>query len=332
MNVDANQIKIPPQFEQPHNRNYPSEKTTSSKWVQSPSCTSSSDSEAITNQHHCFYPSCPPPNITLYGDSAINRFRNEDEKRTLNINYRNDVQNDIEDGDRNNIVSWMFQACSQLDASDSAIFLSVKIFDYLLSNVQISRDSLQLYASCAILIAIKSEDIGSMQILERLCPLTRNINDQELLDLEFEIFKIVDYNILFATAYVFLMYYLSKYKDTNRDLLFNVARFFTVAGIAEDTCFKYGCETISVAAMIFALKIMNKPITFIEDFSKFPKLNECLGDMLNSARNIFIDDISNDYRPFFLAIETYIKKFFFENNIDKENNDFISKLNVNAKL
>ncbi|OHS95799.1 hypothetical protein TRFO_38045 [Tritrichomonas foetus] len=292
-------------------------------WVNSPTTSSGSESESNFNSHHCFYARCPPPNITLYGDCAINRFRKEDVKRKLDVNYRTTVQTDIEDGDRNNLVSWMFQACSLLETSDSAVFVAVKLFDYLLSKIQISRDSLSLYAACSILIAVKTEDIGSMQILERLCPIARNIQDQDLLDLEFDVFKIIDYNVIFSTVYVFLMYYLSKYEKEERDLFFNITRFFAISGVSTDKTYKYGSETLAIACILLGSKVVKANIEFLGDVTNFEFLKECISIVLDSARKILYDDISNDYKPYFLAIEPQLKVFLKDHEIVQENGNFV---------
>lgn len=297
----------------------------SNRFVISPSSSSSDSDESNTNDFSLVH--CPSPNISLYGDNAINRFRIEEKKRMLDPNFRINIQKEIEEGDRNNLVSWMLSACSELDASDAAIFLAVKIFDYLLSKVEISRDNLKVYAPCAVLIAIKYEDIEHMQILERLCPLTLSISDQELRDLEIYLFKIIDYNAIFSTVYIFMMYYIDKCKTQERDKLYNIVRFYAFSAISTNNCtFYFDSETIAISCVLLATLVLKENHKFLDNVLNVSKLKECTETILNAARDILLYKYSDDYRPYFFAVLNELNDFIDENNIKEENGDFVNNV------
>ena len=298
------------------------------RFVESPSSSSSdSDLTNLNDNNQIYFVRCPPPNITTYGENAINRFRKEEIQRTLDPNYRTNVQKEIEEPDRNNLVSWMLSACSELDVSDASIFLAVKIIDYLLSKIEISRDELKIYAPCALLMAIKSEDIEHMQILERLCPLAMNVNDQQLRDLEIDLFKIIDYNAIFSTVYIFMMYYIDKYKTDRRDMLYNIVRFFAFSAISTDKCsFYFSSEIIAISCVFLASLVFKEKQSFFEKNTDFTIQKKCTEIILNAARDILFDKYSGDFNPYFIAVSKELNDFLDENHLKEENGDFVNNI------
>lgn len=311
------------------NENPNSNSDDSNRFVQSPSSSSMSDCDT-NNQNfinQIYYVRCPPPGIKLYDDNAINRFRKEEKNRTLDPNYRINIQKEIEEGDRNNLVLWMLSVCSELEASDASIFLAVKIFDYVLSKVEISRDSLKLYAPCALLIAIKSEDIEHMQILERLCPLSNNINDQELRDLEIYVFKIIDYNAIFSTVFIFMMHYIDKFETDDRDKLYNIVRFFAFSGISTNKCsFYFDSETIAITCVFLAKLVLKEKPNIFKKITDFTLIKQCTNAILNASRDVLVNKYSDELKPYFLAVSKDLNDFLNENHIKDENGDFVNNV------
>ncbi|KAK8875685.1 hypothetical protein M9Y10_005860 [Tritrichomonas musculus] len=300
------------------------------RYVESPSSSSSSsesDSNYMSDMNQMYFVHCPPPTITVYGNYAINRFRKEEKKRMLDPNYRINVQKEIEEGDRNNLVLWMLSVSSELEASDAAIFLAVKIFDYLLSKVEISRDNLKIYAPCALLIAIKSEDIEHMQILERLCPLSVNVEDQELRDLEISVFKIIDYNVIFSTVYIFMTYYIDKCETLQRDKFYNIVRFFAFSAVSTYNCsFYFDSETIAISCVLLGALVLKEKHSFSDILPNFPNLKECTEIILNASRDVLFYKYSNELKPYFVAISKELNDFLAENHIKEENGDFVNNV------
>lgn len=319
---------------QPYRSSSPTMTSVLAKQIPSNSCSSSSDSDNDVNSgspRRNMYVRCPLPNIKLYGDHPINRFREEEKSRALNPHYKTNFQTDIEDQDRDLVVSGIFSICSQLEVSDGAIFLAVKMFDYLLSKVEIPRQKLKSYAYCCILLATKSEDIWQTQIVERLCHLGEDVQDSVLLELEFEVFKDINYNVLFSTVFIFLTHYISSITVSNQDsldLLYNTSRFFAFAAISTDSCtFNYDSETIAFSCLLLGNLAAQGKQTFAGNSSSFPDLDDCSRTIFDHSKFLF--DHSEIHEIFYLSIKNILNNFYQSNS--KESINFLPTVPQNPE-
>ena len=123
------------------------------------------------------------------------------------------------DGARSNIVDWLSFLCSKLNFSDQTLFRSVSIFDEYISKLTINDSSkinqqyLNLIAIACLSLATKLEEINCNYISflnEKVLnsPNSKIFTSNDLINMEFQILKALQYNTMFSTPLDFIEIYL----------------------------------------------------------------------------------------------------------------------------
>ena len=114
------------------------------------------------------------------------------------------------DGARSNIVDWLSFLCSKLNFSDQTLFRSVSIFDEYISKLTIAIACLSL--------ATKLEEINCNYISflnEKVLnsPNSKIFTSNDLINMEFQILKALQYNTMFSTPLDFIEIYLDIFRN-----------------------------------------------------------------------------------------------------------------------
>ena len=128
------------------------------------------------------------------------------------------------DGARSNIVDWLSFLCSKLNFSDQTLFRSVSIFDEYISKLTINDSSkinqqyLNLIAIACLSLATKLEEINCNYISflnEKVLnsPNSKIFTSNDLINMEFQILKALQYNTMFSTPLDFIEIYLDIFRN-----------------------------------------------------------------------------------------------------------------------
>jgi hypothetical protein len=128
------------------------------------------------------------------------------------------------EGARANMVNWLSFLCSKLNFSDQTLFRSVSIFDEYISKLtiddasQINQQYLNLITIACLSLATKLEEINCNYISflnEKVLntPNTKIFTNNDLINMEFQILKLLQYNTMFSTPLDFLEIYLDIFAN-----------------------------------------------------------------------------------------------------------------------
>jgi len=145
-------------------------------------------------------------NINEYLDDIYLNLQ-EEEKEASDLVPENylQIQPLVNDKVRAILIDWIVEIQQEdiLNFSERTLFLTIKIIDRYLSKKPIQTEYFQLLGIGALLIAMKHEEIKPAT-LEDLCVLTDNAYTREqLIEMELEILKAVNFQILVPTPYDF---------------------------------------------------------------------------------------------------------------------------------
>ena len=128
------------------------------------------------------------------------------------------------DGARSNMVDWLSFLCSKLNFSDQTLFRSMSIFDEYISKLTINDSSkinqqyLNLIAIACLSLATKLEEINCNYISflnEKVLnsPNSKIFTSNDLINMEFQILKALQYNTMFSTPLDFIEIYLDIFRN-----------------------------------------------------------------------------------------------------------------------
>ncbi|MBA0743037.1 hypothetical protein Gogos_005758, partial [Gossypium gossypioides] len=127
-----------------------------------------------------------------------------EEKRRPLPNYMEKVQNDITVNMREMLMAWLVEVTEEYKLVSDTLHLTVLYIDRFLSSHPVSRNKLQLLGVSCMLIASKYEEITPPHI-DDFCYITDNsYTKEEVVEMEKEILKLLDFEIGTPTTRNFL--------------------------------------------------------------------------------------------------------------------------------
>lgn len=114
-------------------------------------------------------------------------------------------QTEVTESMRTILLDWIVDVHLKFKMFPQTLFLVVAIVDKYLSLRAVKREELQLLGSAALLVAAKYEETYQVPESSELVSLSaRAFSKGDLLRMEAEILKALDFNLIFSTAYHFL--------------------------------------------------------------------------------------------------------------------------------
>ena len=209
----------------------------------------------------------------LYETTILNRYNKEDKIRPFNNNYLNEIQKDLFKTDRNLLVKWIILTGISESLSYDAIFLSIRIFDYILSTFPIYRSTLKINASACILLASKMEDSPKHDLCNRLIQSISESSESIIVDTELILFKHLNYNVSFITSFLYLRLYLQQLNSENIKIYNNkfneLSKIISLCSISYEKCLIYSNDLICKNCLIISSNILNinLPNKYLKDLN-----------------------------------------------------------------
>jgi cyclin B len=171
-------------------------------------------------------------------------------------------QNEINSTMRAILVDWLVGVQMKFRLQPETLYLCVNIIDRYLSRYNIRRRRLQLLGITALFVACKYEETYPLEVKDCVYVTDRAYNRQEVLDMEFEIVKVLGFKMTVPTAYPFLQRFLHV---TNAPkIIRDLASFYTERMLQEYCMLNFRASLVASAAVCLA---WNNP-TVLEDFEE----------------------------------------------------------------
>jgi len=160
-------------------------------------------------------------------------------------------QEDINSRMRAILIDWLVEVHMKFRLVPETLYLCVSIIDRYCSKVDVLRSKLQLIGVTALLVACKHEEIYPPEVRDCVYITDRAYNRQEVLDMEQDILKVLDWKIYMPTAFPFLDRFLTLTKAS--EMTKHVASYYLERTLQEHQFLLFRPSLVSASAVILAL-------------------------------------------------------------------------------
>lgn len=238
---------------------------------------------------------------------------------SLNQNYFKQ-QKEINYKMRTILIDWITEIHYKLRLKEETFYSAIYLIDAYLSKKKISRNNFQLLGITSLLISSKLNEIYSIRIKDYSFFTDYAYNTEEIINMESDISKILNFDFLCPTPIVFYQI-ISVNSGLNQNIeKYNFGKFLIQSFLMDLNSLKYKYSIISLSAFNLVIKLFHlsnyngifvKYFSFFEHNSHkgFDVINECSLDIYRSIAEIINSNIKST-----------IKKYFnenLENNINK---------------
>ena len=157
------------------------------------------------------------------------------------------------------LVDWLIEVHYKFKLNPETLFITVNIIDRYLSKAVVKRQLLQLVGVTAMLIASKYEDIYPPPIGDFVYITDNAYTQQDILEMEHDILRTLEFNVTFPSAYLFLNRYAKLSKAD--DITFALARYLVEVPLIEYRMLKYSASMTAASAIYVAFHILKKKIS-----------------------------------------------------------------------
>jgi cyclin B len=161
-------------------------------------------------------------------------------------------QNEINDQMRAILIDWLIDIHSKFLFKPETLFLTVGIIDKYLSINRIVRANFQLLGVSAMLIACKQEEIFTLHIKDIVNITDKAYTREEVLNMEQEILKSLQFRILTPTSYRFFELISYFFKFNMREFFFG--RYLLEIYLIDFSMTKFSASIIACTAAYITMK------------------------------------------------------------------------------
>ena len=181
------------------------------------------------------------------------------------IGYMNN-QNDINEQMRAILIDWLIEVHYRFRLKSETLFQTVWIIDTYLSLRQITRAKLQLLGIASLLISCKSQEIYYPPIKEFIDITDGAYVKTELLEMENNVLKILNFNIVSPTSNDFYNIITKAFNFDKKQ--FYLGKYFLESALIDYQMIKYSSSVIAVSCAYIVMKffgINNYKILYSND-------------------------------------------------------------------
>jgi G2/mitotic-specific cyclin-B, other len=149
----------------------------------------------------------------LYEENSLNL------KNSLLIDYM-PHQSDINEQMRAILLDWMVEVHLKFHLKDETLFLAVHLIDRYLCLQAIQRSRLQLLGVACLMIACKQEEILTPHVKDFVYITDKAYSKEEVLDMEKEVLKVLEFNLLFPSSNRFYQLLAQFFKFNKKQFMF----------------------------------------------------------------------------------------------------------------
>ena len=151
------------------------------------------------------------------------------------------------------LIDWLIDVHLKFRFSEETLYLTIYIIDIYLSIKQIQRVNLQLLGVTALFIACKEEEISFPQLNEYVYITDYAYTKENILAMEFEILKLLEFNLVFPSPLRF--YEILSYKIGFDERKFYLGRFLLESFMSDYKSNKYFGSEIACTCVYIVMKV-----------------------------------------------------------------------------
>ena len=201
------------------------------------------------------------PEDEYISDILYNLLQEEREmKLKINSSYFK-TQPEINEKMRAILIDWLIDVNNKFNFTEETLHLTINIIDTYLSLKKIKRCNLQLLGVTALFISCKQNEIIFRRLKEYAYITDNAYNEQDILNMENDILKTLEFDILFPSALTFFEILCNNFglldkenKDDKNNIKFNLGQFLIQSFYMSDNSLKYYASTIACSAMYIVMK------------------------------------------------------------------------------
>lgn len=196
-------------------------------------------------------------------------------------------QTELSDKMRTVLVDWLVELQQLFALNHETLYTAVKMLDHYLMKVQLPRARLQLLGLTAFFIACKFDVsihciVVHLKLIvsflqERLCPIIDDfiyVSDdaytrQEIIEMEMDILRTLQFNINYPLSYTFLRRYARCGSVSNENL--TLARYILESSLLDYSFVEELDSKMAAASLLLALKLKN--LTWVRSVLGFDYFN-----------------------------------------------------------
>jgi len=167
------------------------------------------------------------------------------------IGYMN-IQKDINEQMRAILIDWLIEVHYRFRLKSETLFQTVWIIDTYLTFEQIQRAKLQLLGIASLLISCKSQEIYYPPLKEFIDITDGAYDKSELLEMENNILKILNFNIVSPTSNDFYNIIAKAFNFDKKQ--FYLGRYFLEAALIDYQMLRYSTSVIAVSCAYIVMK------------------------------------------------------------------------------
>jgi G2/mitotic-specific cyclin-B, other len=152
---------------------------------------------------------------------------------------------------RSILVDWLVEVHFKFRLQTPTLWLCVNIMDRYLTCRLLQRNKLQLLGVSSLLIACKFEEIFPPEVQDCVYITDRAYSKDEVLTMEKEILRTLDYQLCVPTGYTFLMRYLNLIHAS--EILKNLSFYYAERNLQEPDSLSVKPSLFAAAALYAAL-------------------------------------------------------------------------------
>ena len=163
-----------------------------------------------------------------------------------------DIQNDINEQMRAILIDWLIEVHFRYKLKNETLFQTVWIIDTYLSYHQITRAKLQLLGIASLLISCKSQEIYYPQLNVFIDITDGAYIKNELLEMENNILKILNFNIVSPTSNDFYNIIAKAFNFDKKE--YYLGKYFLESSLVDYNMIKYTSSVIAVSCAYIVMK------------------------------------------------------------------------------
>uniref|UniRef100_A0A7S4AAP4 Cyclin N-terminal domain-containing protein n=1 Tax=Pseudo-nitzschia australis TaxID=44445 RepID=A0A7S4AAP4_9STRA len=144
---------------------------------------------------------------TEYVQDMYDHFREKEAITSVRPLYMEN-QTHINERMRSILVDWLVEVHLKFKLVPETLYLTINLIDRYLERQEVSRPRLQLVGVTSLLIASKYEEIYPPELRDLVYICDRAYTRKEIIEMEEQILKTLEYNITIPSAHAFLVRYL----------------------------------------------------------------------------------------------------------------------------
>ncbi|THK33160.1 G2/mitotic-specific cyclin-B3 [Diachasma alloeum] len=154
---------------------------------------------------------------------------------------------------RSLLVDWMVEVQESFELNHETLYLAVKLVDLYLTKVTVGKETLQLLGAASLFIASKFDERIPPMIEDFLYICDGAYNQRELIRMEMNVLKIVDFDLGIPLSYRFLRRYARCAKVSMPTL--TLARYILEYSLMDYSTIMFSDSKIAAAALLLALQM-----------------------------------------------------------------------------